>query len=298
MEKLKLIIAMLIVGSIGIFVHYIPISSTLIATARALIGTIFLFILILLQKKAINWKKVRENSLYLLVSGAFIGFNWIFLFEAYQYTSIAIATLCYYMAPAFVILLAPFVLKEKISGFNLLCTGFAILGAVLISGVLSGGESRLLGIGYGLVAALLYASIMILNKKTKGLSGLELTFFQLLAAAAVMLPYALLTEDISSVSWTSQIIGLLIFVGIVHTGLVYQLFFSAMNKLPTQTSSLLSYIDPITAIFLSAIILNQTLTLIQVLGTLLILGSAISNEFFTQKSNARKSLETISQNIS
>ncbi len=298
MEKLKLIIAMLIVGSIGIFVHYIPISSTLIATARALIGTIFLFILILLQKKAINWKKVRENSLYLLVSGAFIGFNWIFLFEAYQYTSIAIATLCYYMAPAFVILLAPFVLKEKISGFNLLCTGFAILGAVLISGVLSGGESSLLGIGYGLVAALLYASIMILNKKTKGLSGLELTFFQLLAAAAVMLPYALLTEDISSVSWTSQIIGLLLFVGIVHTGLVYQLFFSAMNKLPTQTSSLLSYIDPITAIFLSAIILNQTLTLIQVLGTLLILGSAISNEFFTQKSNARKSLETISQNIS
>ena len=298
MEKLKLIIAMLIVGSIGIFVHYIPISSTLIATARALIGTIFLFILILLQKKAINWKKVRENSLYLLVSGAFIGFNWIFLFEAYQYTSIAIATLCYYMAPAFVILLAPFVLKEKISGFNLLCSGFAILGAVLISGVLSGGESSLLGIGYGLVAALLYASIMILNKKTKGLSGLELTFFQLLAAAAVMLPYALLTEDISSVSWTSQIIGLLLFVGIVHTGLVYQLFFSAMNKLPTQTSSLLSYIDPITAIFLSAIILNQTLTLIQVLGTLLILGSAISNEFFTQKSNARKSLETISQNIS
>lgn len=285
MEKLKLIIAMLIVGSIGIFVHYIPISSALIAAARAVIGTLFLLLVILTQRKKINWPIVRKNGLYLMISGAAIGFNWIFLFEAYQYTSVAIATLCYYMAPAFVVLLAPLALKETMTRFNFICTGFAIFGAVLISGVLSGGDGNLLGVGYGLSAAVLYASIIILNKKTKGLSGLELTFFQLLAAATVMVPYILLTEDLSVVQWTPQIIGLLLVVGIVHTGLVYQLFFSAMNKLPTQTSSLLSYIDPITAIFLSAIILKQDLTLIQVIGTLFILGSALSNEFLQEAFN-------------
>lgn len=288
MEKFKLIIAMLIVGSIGIFVHYMPISSALIAAARAVIGTLFLLFVILIQRKTINWPKVRENGRYLVISGAAIGFNWIFLFEAYQYTSVAIATLCYYMAPAFVVILAPLVLKEKITRFNIICTGFAMFGAVLISGVLSGGESNLLGVGYGLAAAVLYASIIILNKKTKGLSGLELTFFQLLVAACVMVPYILLTEDISAVNWTPQIIGLLLFVGTIHTGLVYQLFFSAMNKLPTQTSSILSYIDPITAIFLSAIILKQGLTLVQVLGTILILGSALSNELFANRLSKRR----------
>lgn len=278
MEKFKLIVAMLIVGSIGIFVHFIPIPSALIASARAIIGTLFLLLVILTQKKSINWRMVRKNAPYLILSGAAIGFNWIFLFEAYQFTSVAIATLCYYMAPAFVVFLAPLVLKEKLTLFNIACTAIAILGAFLISGALSGSESNLIGIGYGLAAAVLYASIMILNKKTQGLNGLELTFFQLLISVVVMIPYSLLTEDLTAITWTPQIIGLLLVIGIIHTGFVYQLFFSALNKLPAQTSSLLSYIDPITAIFLAALILGQTLTLIQILGTLLILGSALSNE--------------------
>lgn len=290
MEKLKLIVAMLIVGSIGIFVNYISISSALIATARAVIGTLFLLVIILTQRKTINWPNVRKNGLYLLISGTAIAFNWIFLFEAYQYTSVAIATLCYYMAPAFVIILAPLVLKEKITRFNLICTTFAILGAFLISGVLSGGESNLLGVGYGLAAAVLYAGIIILNKKIKGLSELELTFFQLFVAAIVMVPYSLSIEDISAVKWTPQIVGLLFVIGIVHTGLVYQLFFSAMNKLPTQTSSLLSYIDPITAIFLSALILKQGLTPIQVFGTFLILGSALTNEIVANRLKTHQKL--------
>lgn len=291
MEKFKLIFAMLIVGSIGIFVHYIPLSSTLIAAARAVIGTLFLLCVIIFQRKSINWQKVRDNGLYLILSGAAIGFNWIFLFEAYQYTSVAIATLCYYMAPAFVVLLASLVLKETITRFNLFCTVIAMFGAVLISGVLTSGGAHLLGVGYGLAAAVLYASIMILNKKTKGLSGLELTFFQLLVAAIVMVPYSLLTEDVTSINWAPQTIGLLLFIGIVHTGIVYQLFFSAMNKLPTQTSSLLSYIDPITAIFLSALVLKQNLSLIQVVGTLLILGSAVTNELFANRQKPRQAIK-------
>ena len=291
MEKLKLIVAMSIVGSIGIFVHFIPIPSALIASARAIIGTLFLLLVILTQKKAINWRIVRKNAPYLILSGAAIGFNWIFLFEAYQFTSVAIATLCYYMAPAFVVLLAPLVLKEKLTLFNLVCTAIAILGAFFISGALSGGESNLIGVGYGLAAAVLYASIMILNKKTQGLSGLELTFFQLLTSVAVMIPYSLFTEDLTAINWTPQIIGLLLVIGIIHTGFVYQLFFSALNKLPTQTSSLLSYIDPITAIFLASLILGQTLTFIQILGTLLILGSALSNELLGKYFNTDQRLK-------
>lgn len=284
MEKMKLVIAMLIVGSIGIFVHFIAIPSAVVAAARAIIGTLFLLLTIISKRTAIQWKFVKQNAIYLIISGAAIGFNWIFLFEAYQYTTVAVATLCYYMAPAFVILLAPIVLKEKLTPLNILCTLFALLGAVLISGVLGGSGANLTGVFYGLLAAVLYASIMILNKKMKGLSGLELTFFQLTVATCVMLPYVLITEDLVNLLWTPQSMSLLLIVGIIHTGLVYQLFFSAMNQLPAQTSSLLSYIDPITAIFLSAWLLQEKLSPIQVMGTVLILGSALVNELLMNRS--------------
>ena len=284
MEKMKLVIAMLIVGSIGIFVHFIAMPSAVVAAARAFIGTLFLLLTIISKRTAIQWKFVKQNAIYLIISGAAIGFNWIFLFEAYQYTTVAVATLCYYMAPAFVILLAPFVLKEKLTPLNILCTFFALLGAVLISGVLGDSGANLTGVFYGLLAAVLYASIMILNKKMKGLSGLELTFFQLTVATFVMLPYVLMTEDLVNLLWTTQSMSLLLIVGILHTGLVYQLFFSAMNQLPAQTSSLLSYIDPITAIFLSAWLLQENLSPIQVIGTVLILGSALVNELLANRS--------------
>ena len=284
MEKMKLVIAMLIVGSIGIFVHFIAMPSAVVAAARAIIGTLFLLLTIISKRTAIQWKFVKQNAIYLIISGAAIGFNWIFLFEAYQYTTVAVATLCYYMAPAFVILLAPIVLKEKLTPLNILCTLFALLGAVLISGVLGGSGANLTGVFYGLLAAVLYASIMILNKKMKGLSGLELTFFQLTVATCVMLPYVLITEDLVNLLWTPQSMSLLLIVGIIHTGLVYQLFFSAMNQLPAQTSSLLSYIDPITAIFLSAWLLQEKLSPIQVMGTVLILGSALVNELLVNRS--------------
>ena len=284
MEKMKLVIAMLIVGSIGIFVHFIAMPSAVVAAARAIIGTLFLLLTIISKRTAIQWKFVKQNAIYLIISGAAIGFNWIFLFEAYQYTTVAVATLCYYMAPAFVILLAPIVLKEKLTPLNILCTLFALLGAVLISGVLGGSGANLTGVFYGLLAAVLYASIMILNKKMKGLSGLELTFFQLTVATCVMLPYVLITEDLVNLLWTTQSMSLLLIVGILHTGLVYQLFFSAMNQLPAQTSSLLSYIDPITAIFLSAWLLQEKLSPIQVMGTVLILGSALVNELLANRS--------------
>ena len=284
MEKFKLIFAMLIVGSIGIFVHFIAMPSAVVAAARAIIGTLFLLLTIISKRTAIQWKFVKQNAIYLIISGAAIGFNWIFLFEAYQYTTVAVATLCYYMAPAFVILLAPIVLKEKLTPLNILCTLFALLGAVLISGVLGGSGANLTGVFYGLLAAVLYASIMILNKKMKGLSGLELTFFQLTVATCVMLPYVLITEDLVNLLWTPQSMSLLLIVGIIHTGLVYQLFFSAMNQLPAQTSSLLSYIDPITAIFLSAWLLQEKLSPIQVMGTVLILGSALVNELLVNRS--------------
>ena len=238
---------------------------------------------LLIRKTKINWSVVKNNWIYLLISGGALGFNWIIFFEAYKYTSVAIATLCYYMAPVFVILISPFILKEKLTMFKLGCTITAIIGAVLISGVIGSSGQDLRGIGFGLIAALLYAGIIIVNKFIKGLSGVETTFCQLAISAIIMIPYVIFTEDIGFDYVSATTIILLLIVGVVHTGIVYILFFSAINKLPAQTSAILSYIDPITAILLSALFLRQAMGAVQIIGTVLILGSAMFNNIKTKE---------------
>ena len=225
MEKSKLAAAMFIVGSIGLFVHYIPLPPAVIACARAVIGTLFLLLVLRLKKTPLHGQAIRKNALCLLLSGAALGFNWIFLFEAFRHTGIAVATLCYYMAPVFVILLSPLVLGERLTRRKIVCTLLAVLGAVCISGVFTGSRQDPRGIAFGLAAALLYCSLILLNKRLRGLDTLETTFCQLCTAALVMLPYVLLGGHLHGLAPEPTTLFLLLVVGIVHTGLVYILFF-------------------------------------------------------------------------
>ncbi|MBQ2803554.1 MAG: EamA family transporter [Lachnospiraceae bacterium] len=284
MEKLKMIASMLIVGTIGICVNYISFPSSVIACARAVLGSLFILLVMLCTRKKVQLEEIKKNALYLLLSGTALGFNWIFLFEAYQYTTVAVATLCYYMAPVFVIILSPFVLKERLTPLKILCTMGAVVGAVLISGVVGGEGQDFRGIAFGLLAAVLYCSIIILNKKIENLEALQTTLCQLTVSAVVMVIYVLLTENVTALEFTGTSILLLFIMGIVHTGIVYLMFFSAISKLPAQTSSVLSYVDPVTAIILSALLLHQPMGGLQIIGTVLILGFTLLNELVGSKS--------------
>ena len=274
---------MIIVGTLGIFLEYVNLPSSVVACVRSVIGTIILLPVVLLSKSKLNIELLKKNAVYLMASGAALGFNWIFLFEAYEYTTVAVATLCYYMAPVFVIILSPIVLKEKLSIVNIICTVCAVIGAVFISGVAGEGGTDIRGIAFGLVAAVLYCSIVLLNKKIKGLSSIERTFTQLAVSAVVMLIFVSVKENVTTLEFTLKNVLILLVLGVVHTGIVYLLFFSAVGKLPSQTSSVLSYVDPITAIVLSSVFLNQKMNNLQIVGTFLILGSVFINEVLKTK---------------
>lgn len=280
-SKRMLIVSMLIFGTIGIFRRYIPLSSSIIAFARAAVGTLFLLLLMAVQGTRLSGKAVKANLPALLVSGVMIGFNWILLFEAYQYTSVAVATLCYYMAPVFVILVSPVFLKESLTKRKLACVAAALAGMVLVSGV-SGtgfaGAAAWKGILLGLAAAVLYAGIMILNKKIKDMAAIDRTVAQLAAAAFVLLPYTWLTEDMSTVRMTLPMAGMLLFAGVVHTGIGYAMYFGSMKSLKAQTVALFSYIDPVTAVILSALLLDEHMDAAQMAGAVLILCAAIAGD--------------------
>lgn len=277
---LGIVLSMLIYGTIGIFRSFMPtVPSGVIAFARGAIGTLFLCAIMAIKHTKINFNIIKKHLRKLLISGVMLGFNWMLLFEAYRYTSVSIATLCYYMAPVFITLACPIFLGESINAKKILCITAAVIGMLFVSGVFDT-ETNISGIGItlGLVAAVLYAAIVILNKKTAEVGAYEKTFIQLSVSAIVMLPYTSLTENVLSISFTPDVITLLIIVGILHTGIAYTLYFGSIGRVKAQTAALLSYIDPVSAIILSAIILNENMTVSGIVGSVLILGSAIVSE--------------------
>lgn len=278
--KVRLVAGMLIFGSLGLFVRNIDLPSSMIALARGIIGSIFLLVASYITRQKISWKAIKANLFLLIVSGAAMGINWIFLFQAYKYTTISKATLCYYFAPVLIMLLSPFILKEKLNAIKIMCIIGAMTGMFLIVGFESGTaeKNQLLGIGYGLAAAVLYTSVIITNKFIRNLSGIESAMIQLAIAAVVLLPYILATEKIRFTELNFKSTLLLLAVGIIHTGISYFLYFSAIPKLKGQTIAVFSYIDPISAIVMSSIFLGEKMTVIQLMGGILILGTTFINE--------------------
>lgn len=280
-SKAMLIGSMLIYGTIGIFRRYIPLSSGMIAMTRGYVGAAFLLLLMLLLRKKPNGAAIRQNLPLLCLSGAAMGFNWILLFEAYNYTSVATATLCYYMAPTFIILASPLVLKERLTGQKMLCVLFSLAGMVLVSGVLDAGVGsvgELRGVLLGLGAAVLYACVILMNKRLKPIPAYDKTVLQLLAAAVVLTVYNLGIGGLSGVEFTPLTACMLAIVCIVHTGIAYALYFGSMEKLSAQTLALFSYIDPVVAVLLSALLLHENMSVLTIIGAVLVLGSALLSE--------------------
>lgn len=284
-SKLMLITSMVIFGTIGIFRRQIPLESATLALARGVIGTLALLLFLRVAGQKLDIAAMKRNAVLLLVSGAFIGINWILLFEAYNHTTVAIATLCYYMAPIFVILASPLVLRERLTGHKIMCVLVALFGMILVSGVLKpdSGHTDFSGVLFGLGAAAFYASVILMNQKIRNISAYDKTIVQLGAAALVVLPYVLLTDSTDWEAMTPFAVAMVLVVGLVHTGLAYVLYFGSMDKVPAQTVALFGYIDPIVAILLSAFLLSETMGVFEIIGTLAVLSATIFSELPERK---------------
>lgn len=279
--KRDLIFSVSVFGTIGIFVRWIGLPSSVIALVRGAVGAAFLLLLARFRHAPIDRAALRRRWQLLLLSAAMMSFNWITLFEAYRYTTVATATLCYYMAPIFVTLISPVLLKERLTAQKLLCVFLALAGMVFVSGVPQSGlpgPSEAKGILLALCSAALYAGVILINKYLSGVPAYDRTLLQLACAAAVMIPYILLTEDLSAMSVTPLGAVLLLIVAVFHTGWCYALYFGSMTILSAQTVALFSYIDPIVAILLSALLLREPLGWSGILGAALVLGSTLVSE--------------------
>ena len=270
--------AMFVFGTLAPFVRRINVSSGELALYRAVLAAVLVGTFLLITKQKLSIRSIKKEFLLLLLSGAAMGVNWILLFEAYKYTTVSVATLSYYFAPVIVMVVCPLLFKEKLTGKQIVCFVMSTAGLVLITGTAGGGQRDLLCIAFGLGAALNYAAVMLLNKFIKDVTGLHRTFIQFLAAIVVLVPYVSVTSGftlggLDGAGWCSLLV-----VGVVHTGITYCMYFSALKELPGQEVAILSYIDPLVAVLVSVIWLNESMTVSQLVGGLLILGFTLWSE--------------------
>lgn len=284
--RFNILLAMVIFGTISIVVRGIALPSAVLACGRALIGTVTLLIYLRLRGQKPDMTAIRRNARWLIPSGLIMAFNWIFLFEAYRYTTVATATLCYYMAPTLIVLASPLVLKEKLTGKKLLCAALALLGMVFVSGVTdsaAGSSGGLRGVLYGLAAAVLYAGVILCNKRMGDIPPLDRTSSQLLIAGVGLLPYIALTGQFSGLSFAGATLPLLLLAGTVYTGFAYALYFGGLPRVSAQTAAILSYVDPVVAVLVSAAVFREGFPLSVAAGTVLILGAAFFSEWEKKK---------------
>ena len=228
-----------------------PFSSAFIAFSRGLLGGMFILLFRRIKKRGDTPKVPLRTFIWLIASGAMMGFNWILLFEAYEHTTVAVATLCYYMQPTIVMLLSQ--------------------------------DGNMQGVLLGLGAAVLYSVVVIMNKKVRGVDAYQKTTIQLLSAGAAMIPYMLLTGGFDRSGFGTTSAALLLAVGIVHTGIAYVMYFGSMDGLKAQSIAILSYIDPVSALLFSAVFLKEPLSLSGICGAVMIIGSAAGSELQTEK---------------
>ena len=278
--RAMIVIAMTVFGTLGPFVRNIAVSSGELALYRAVMAAVLLAGYLSLSKQSLNLKALKRELPLLLLSGMAMGINWILLFEAYKYTTVSVATLSYYFAPVLVTLACPILFREKMGPKQWICFAMSTLGIVLITGIgdLSGGSNHMKGILFGLGAAVFYATVILLNKFIKGVAGIQRTFLQFLAAILILIPYVAFSggmtlRRLDALGWVCLLI-----VGLVHTGITYCLYFSALKELPGQEAAILSYIDPLVAVLVSVFVLGEHMTAVQFIGGALILGFTLWNE--------------------
>ena len=272
--------ALCIYGTIGLVLAYIDLPSEVVALFRGVIGTAFIVVVLLVAKRHVDWAALRRNLVWLAAGGVCLGLNWVLLFASYRATTVAVASLCNYMFPVILILVAPFVLKEKRSPKKALCALFAVVGMVMVSGVAEGGAQGVTaqGVALGLGAAAFAAAMVLCNKKLGNIPMLERSAAQLAFATFAALPFV-------AVSNTGQValpgalsIGLIVLLGVFHTGVAYCLYFGGMSGLSAQTAAVLGYVEPAVSVLVSTLILHEPLSVLGWAGAALIIGAAALSE--------------------
>lgn len=269
--SLQMIAAMLISGTIGALVVFSQQPIANVVFWRCVFATLALFIMGMISG---NWRSHLNRKVVFIAAlgGVALVVNWLLLFAAYSRTSIGLATVLYNTQPLMLVVMGVFILKERVSRSRWLWLGASFVGMLLVlsSGLNHNGNSGwLLGIVMALGAALFYALTALITRQLKGVPPQQIALVQVAVGTILLLPLVDFQQPMTLTHW-----GIVAMLGIVHTGVMYQLLYGAIQKLPTSMTASLSFIYPIVAVVVDRFAFNHSMSSIQFVGGAMILLAA------------------------
>lgn len=281
---IKYISSLFLFGLNGIVASYIALSSYEIVFTRTFIASLMLVLFFIASKQKMHWMENKKHASYLLISGIAMGASWMFLYEAYQEMGVSIATLAYYCGPVIVLILSPVFFKEKITWSKALGFVLVLMGLICINEqALSEGKTAF-GLFCGMASAVMYAVMVIGNKKAESITGMENAMWQMIISCATVTVFLVFKQGFSLNIESGSILPILI-LGLVNTGIGCYLYFSAIGHLPVQTVAICGYLEPLSAIFFSVLFLHESMNVLQLVGAVLIFGGALCGELFHRNLN-------------
>ena len=273
------ILSMLIFGTNGLLVARISVQSSQIVLLRTLIGGALLTMIVLLHG-GFDRNAIRADLPMLLLGGIALGLNWVTLFGAYRQLNVSLATLIYYIGPILVLLFSPLLCREKLTAVKVAAVIIVAVGLVCISGSILVTGMNPAGLATAVASALFYAALIVFNKRITHTEGLQTAAIELDIAFVVVFIYCLATVGLPHPVRAD--LPYIVIIGIVNTGLAYLLYFSGLQKLSGQSVALISYVDPVSALLFSALFLHESMTPVQIIGAILIIGGAMLGELKKQ----------------
>ena len=297
----KYLLSLILFGSNGIVASLIDLPSVFIVLARVSLGAAALAAAVLLSRSArknLQTPKHPRQAACLYISGAALGAAWLFLFESYRYIGVSVASLLYYCGPVIVMALSPMIFKTRLTAVKV--SGFAavVLGAFLVVGQGLGEGIAPLGLLLGGMSAVCYAIMVIFSKKVDKIDGVESSAVQLLGSFSAVVVYMAASAFAGTLSLPSAAqlahlnVAAVACIGLANTGFCCYLYFSSMGSLPVTRVAVCGYLEPLSAVVLSALLLGEPMTFANVLGACLILGGAIWSELGDRLRVREESLAT------
>lgn len=278
----KYIIALLLFGSNGIVASNIHLPSVEIVFWRTLIGSLLLVVIFLATRQKITFIKEKRDTLFIVLSGIAMGTSWMFLYEAYSQIGVSLASLSYYCGPVIVMALSPILFKEKLTKNKFMGFFSVLIGIFLVNGTVSGKELNIFGIFCGLMSAVMYSFMVILNKKATKVQGLENSTIQLIVSFLTVAVFVGFKTGYQITISGNDLLWVMV-IGLLNTGVGCYFYFSSIGKLPVQTVAICGYLEPLSAVILATIILGETMLPLQILGAIPIIGGAVFGECYNKK---------------
>ena len=291
---IKYIAALILFGFNGIVAHHISLTSYEIVFFRTMIGSFLLMIIFFLNKGKCYFIQYKKQFFFLVVSGVAMGVSWMFLYEAYRQVGISIASLAYYCGPVIVMVLSPVIFRERLTYTKIIGFLAVLVGVFLVNGQVVDNGTHVRGLFFGSMSAIMYAIMVIFNKKAKDITGLEKSMLQLFISFLTVSIFIAYKQALVIRIPATDVIPILV-LGLLNTGLGCYLYFSSIGDLPVQTVALCGYLEPLSAVVFSVIILKENLLIVQVVGATLIIGGAFFGELFMigSKRNIQKQHSSI-----